>query len=289
MYLDEKAFNQAFITWISYALCGQYRHVSVDGKTLRGSYDLNQPAIHLVSAVASELGVSLGQWKVNEKSNEITAIPALLELLALESCVVSIDAIGCQKSIASQIIDQKADYLLAVKDNQPTLLAQIKEQFQRGGAQQSYQVSDWAASHNELVSYQVQVSHQLNWLENTPDWKALASLVHVHTQRASGSEDRFYISSVEQLSAQRAYQWTRGHWSVENQLHWQLDVTFREDEKRVRKEQAPQNLSLLRKIALNLLQLETSRKLSKAKKRKLAAWDELYLIQLISNAITLKT
>ena len=196
---------------------------------------------------------------------------------------------GCQKEIAAQIIDQGGDYLLTVKGNQAHLQTQIQEQFQRVCAQQSYQIQDWAASHNQIVTYQVQVCHHLDWVENASHWKALASLVHVHTRRETRTENRYYISSVEKLSAQQAYQWARGHWAVENQLHWQLGVTFREDAQRLRKEQAPENFSLLRKTALNILQLDQSRKMSKKNKRKLAGWDDDFLIHLLVNASSFKT
>lgn len=286
MHLDAQAFNDQFIAWMQARLQEgglSGKQISIDGKTLRGS----KKGIHLVSAVLSELGLSLGQVKTEEKSNEITAIPELLDLLNLKDSIVSIDAMGTQHKIADKILAKGGDYFLALKGNQGNLFKQVAEQFERSGAQESYQVQDWSASHNQVVSYEVGLSQDLTWVDNAPEWSALHSLVSIKTQSPlRGPETRYYISSLEKLSAQKAYELARGHWKIENQLHWQLDVTFKEDRQRHRTEQAPQNLSLIRKIVLNCIQMQ-EKKLSKKKVLKKMAWNEKYRLDMIKKVLNL--
>lgn len=274
LYLNPELFNLKFMAWVQESLKElnlDYQHISIDGKALRGS----KSGIHLVSAVASELGISLGQVKTDEKSNEITAIPKLLDLLLLKGCVVSIDAMGCQRDIAKKIVDAQGDYFLALKDNQRSLAEGVKEQFLRTYKNKPYQELLWTASHNEPVTYQVAVSHGIDWVDQAHKWEGLASLVRVETSSKRGQETRYYISSIESLSEQQAMQLARNHWSIENRLHWQLDVTMREDQKRHRCEFAPENLALLRKMFLNMAYAKNE-KISKKKLLKKMAWDEQF-------------
>ena len=234
--------------------------------------------MHLVSAFATDLGLVLGQEKVVGKSNEITAIPELLQALYLKGHLVTIDAMGCQKAIAAQIVAQKGDYLLAVKGNQPTLHAAIQKAFDNWSGEQPWHEHS-ERSHGRRVS-------QLAWVApaegvvNPSDWSACKTIGCLVSQRVVGTkvaeaEWRYYISSSEMSAADLALS-TRAHWGIENRLHWVLDVTFGEDASQIRKDHAPQNFSLLKKIVLNMLRLDTTckAKTSLRQKRKLAAWDD---------------
>lgn len=286
LHLNPEVFNTKFMAWVQETLKNlelDYQHISIDGKTLRGS----KSGIHLVSAVASELGISLGQVKTEEKSNEITAIPKLLDLLLLKGCVVSIDAMGCQREIAKKIVDAEADYFLALKENQPSLYQGVEEQFLRTYKEKPYQKSLWTASHNEIVAYQVAVCHDVDWIDEAGKWKGLASVVQVKTSNKKGEETRYYISSVKNLSQEWAMQLARNHWSIENRLHWQLDVTMREDQKRHRSGFAPENLSLLRKLFLNMAYARNE-KISKKKLLKKIAWDEEFARKILHDIFQIK-
>jgi predicted transposase YbfD/YdcC len=234
----------------------------------------------MVSAFATDLGIVLGQEKVSGKSNEITAIPELLNALYLKGFLVSIDAMGCQKKIASQITDQGGDYLLAVKGNQPTLLEAIEtafiDQHQSEGVDRQHAVQK---GHGRIVS---QIASVLPAQEIVPlvDWPQCKTIGRIDSLRKvgdkeSGLERRYYISS-RVLTAEQLATAARAHWGVENRLHWILDVSFSEDGSTIRKDNAPQNLSLLKKIVLNMIRLDTTNKTtgSLRLKRKAAAWDD---------------
>ena len=284
--LDSQVFNEKFMTWIKELLSAlnlSYQHTSIDGKTLRGT----KTGLHLVHAVASELGVCLGQVKTDEKSNEIKAIPTLLEMLALKGCIVSLDAMGTQKEIVKKIVEKEGEYFLALKGNQKTLLEQVERQFELEKPEDSMESTDFSGSHNAVVNYHVGVCHDLKWVENAHEWEKLQSVVRVKTQSSKReSQIRYYISSVPKLPANKAYGLAKGHWSVENKLHWQLDVTLKEDSKRNRKDFSAENLSLLRKILLNVAQtLEP--KLSKKKIIKKMIWDPDFCIKMLAKIIAL--
>lgn len=285
--LDAALFNEKFMAWVQALLQDSnlpYRHISIDGKTLRGT----KTGLHLVHAVACELGLCLGQVKSDEKSNEITAIPSLLEMLNLQGCIVSIDAMGTQKEIAEQILTQGGDYFLALKGNQEQLLAQTVQELSLETPADRLEMSDFSGNHNSIVSYEVSVSHQLKWIENAPQWPSLKSVVRIKTQnQRQGTNIRYYISSIENLSATQAAALARGHWSIENQLHWQLDVSLKEDSKRNRKDFSAQNLSLLRKILLNVAQSQEPKKISKKRIIKKMIWDPEYCLKMLAKIITL--
>lgn len=284
MHMDTGAFNEQFIGWME-ASIGELsgKQIAIDGKSLRGS----KTGLHLVSALVSELGLSVGQVKTEAKSNEIKAIPDLLDLLYLRGSIVSIDAMGTQQAIVEKIVEKEADYFLALKGNQKELLAQVEEQFARKGAQQTHLCSDWAASHNQGVNYEVSLSHDLSWVENASAWKGLQCVVKVESQsELRGKETRYYISSLTDLTAQKAYELARGHWRIENQLHWQLDLTFNEDRLRQRTEKGPENLALVRKIALNVAHMH-EKKLSKRKFLKKMAWNENYCSEVVTKVFNL--
>jgi predicted transposase YbfD/YdcC len=292
--LDAEQFQSCFISWVT-AICEVFEDqvVAFDGKTLRRSHDrtIGKDAIHMVSAWAAQNELVLGQLKVDDKSNEITAIPALLELLDVSGCIVTIDAIGCQRKIAQQIIDQGADYILALKGNQGRLYQDAQTLFEDAEAfgfedcdhcrtvDKGHDRIDirecWTTAHPEY----------LNALYKPEQWAGLQSVIKVYTERRlkdkTETETRYYISSLPGNDAERLLNAKRTHWHIENRLHWVLDVTFREDDCRIRKGNAPQNMAVLRHMALNLLRQEQSTKCSIRSKRLKAGWDESYLVRIL--------
>ena len=293
--INPKVFEQCFRRWVeSIVETVGAQVIPIDGKTLKGSYDrvLGKTALHLVSAWSSQHRLVLGQVKVTEKSNEITAIPALLELLDIAGCIITIDAMGTQTAIASQIFHAKADYVLALKANHPKLYAQVKNWFEQRsyegfeGITHSYN-SRIEKGHHRTEKRQVwcvPVS-QLPPLHNQHDWLGLKCVVMVvrirHLWNKTTREVQFYLTSLD-CDANKLGQAIRLHWSVENGLHWTLDVTFNEDACRVRTGHAPQNLSLLRRIALNALNLEQSFKRSNRQKSNRAAMNNNYMLTILA-------
>ena len=254
------------------------REVNVDGKTMRGSGKAGEhEALHIVSAWVGEQDVVLGQLATDEKSNEITAIPQVLELIDIRGDVVTIDAMGCQTAIAEQIRKREADYILAVKENQPTLYQDIRDYFEylEQGSGRHEPVEHWNSSlekdHGRIERRSVSTVTNLDWLEGKKAWKDLAAIIRYRTSRTVGEEtaitDQYYISSTA-ASAETFGRLIRGHWSIENRLHWSLDVLFREDACQVRKGRAPENLNVLRKIALARLRATVVEKKRSSIKRK---------------------
>jgi predicted transposase YbfD/YdcC len=293
--INPQKFEQCFRGWVQALVATLGAQViPIDGKSLKGSYDREQKqsALHVVSAWASEHRLVLGQVKVTEKSNEITAIPALLELLDLAGCIITIDAMGTQTAIAKQIHSCKADYILALKANHPTLHQQVKDWFEQAQAQgfNGIEVSydeRVETGHHRLEKRQlwsVPVS-QLPPLHHGTDWAGLQSVVMVirvrHLWNKTTRQVQFYLTSLasEAVKIGRAI---RQHWGIENGLHWTLDVTFAEDACRVRSGHAPQNLSLLRRIALNALNRESSFRRSTRQKSNRAAMDNHYMLKVLA-------
>lgn len=273
--LPANLLEKGFATWVSSLQKVARGVVAVDGKTLRGSKKNadGDGALHLLSAYACEAGLVIGQRAVDGKSNEITAIPELLEMLAIKGAIISIDAMGTQKAIAEKIIEKGADYMLALKGNQGNLHADIKEFFTDSELIKScltHQTTD--GGHGRIEERKILTTSDIEWLKNRhPDWKNLTSIAAITaktTSKKTGSisaETRFYISSlpanpVEILAV------TRSHWAIENNLHWQLDVSFNEDKCRVRKDFEPQNLAIIRHAVINILKQDKS-KISIKRKR----------------------
>lgn len=278
--------QNCFISWmtaVEKATDGKV--IAVDGKTLRHSYDKKKrkAAIHMVSAFAAENGVVLGQKKVDDKSNEITAIPALLELLDIKGCIVTIDAMGCQEKIAEKVIQQEADYVLAVKENQKQLHEEIEDFFVTAKTHEFYAVNhdyfeESHKGHGRVEVRRYWISDTLDTISKPERWRSLKSIGMVEAERyVNGKttfETRYFIASIE-ADAKIFSNAVRKHWAIENQLHWVLDVSFREDDSRVRRNNASENLSVFRHVAINSLRKEnTCKKGIKAKRYKAALQPE---------------
>jgi predicted transposase YbfD/YdcC len=287
--LAPQTFQACFREWVQ-ALQETLRikHVAIDGKTLRGSGSAKLGPLHLVSAWATAQRLSLGQVAVDAKSNEITAIPALLELLDLKGALVTIDAMGCQKTIAQKIVDQGADYILTVKDNQEHLLDDIQQSLTRafdtdfaGLEHDTYTTRERGHGREEFRSYTV--LHNTAGLRHATDWAHLTTIGMCHSERTiagiTTEEVRYFIGS-KRASAKTYGTALRHHWGIENSLHWQLDVAFQEDHNRVSKRNAAENLALLRRLTLSLLQAHPAT-LSIAKKRFAAALDPDFLEEIL--------
>ncbi len=291
--LSPVKFESCFLNWVQdvFQVAGA-QIIPVDGKTLKGSYDKrsNKAAIHMVSAWASSNGIVLGQIKTDEKSNEITAIPELLNLLDINGCIITIDAMGCQKGIVKTIVDNEADYVIAVKENQPTLYNEIIESIDGAIENQStkndlidyYETTDTSHGRQEIRRYYI-----MDYLDDIPsaiDWEELNSVGMVETIRTfnnkTSTNRRYFIGSIEK-DARSLGVAIRSHWGIENSLHWVLDVAFREDACRVRKDHAAENFSVIKRTALNLLKNESTLKRGVKSKRNNAGWDTRYLEKVI--------
>jgi len=291
------AFQARFLQWVqAIAELGAGEIIAVDGKTARRSHNKKSGSkpLHLVSAWANRQRLVLGQVKVEQKSNEITAVPELLRMLAIKGCIVTVDALNTQKEIAAEIREQGADYVLALKDNHPTLAAEVDGIFcavrADANADNSISVSeDRQADHGRKETRRCWSVAAPEWLFEFEKWRDLQSLILIEATRQSKGqatiELRYYLSSLAP-DAQVANRAVREHWGIENSLHWVLDVAFREDDSRVRVGNAAENLALTRKIALNLLRQESSLKAGVKTKRLKAGWDRAYLFKVLNLNLT---
>jgi predicted transposase YbfD/YdcC len=291
--LDTVELESVFVDWISATVSlSQGTLVNIDGKSLRGSKAPQQgkKALHVVSAWVSEQSVVLGQLKCEEKSNEITAIPELVKILNLEGCVVTIDAMGCQKEIVPEIVNKEADYVIALKGNQG-LLHQAVKQYWEWAAHENFRALSvdtcvtWEKDHGRIEERRCWVTEDIKWLAEKEAWANLQSVIMVEAEREvigqeKTTEKRYFISSLG-ANAEQSLKAVRGHWAVENELHWCLDIGFREDECQIREAQSAENLAAIRHIGLNLLKQEKSCRLGIKSKRKKAGWDESYLLKVL--------
>ena len=286
--LDAEQFQACFVAWVASLIGVPQGVVAIDGKTSRRSKGANG-AIHMVSAFAARQRLVLGQVKVADKANEIVAIPRLLDMLAIEGAIVTIDAIGCQRAISRKIVDKKADYVLALKGNQGTLREDV-ELF--AAEQKAKDFKDATVTrdttvdgdHGRIETRATTVIHDVAWLQERHLWPGLKGVVIVDSRRELGDkiehETRFYITSLS-LPASQMGPLVRDHWAVENSLHWVMDMVFRDDECRLRTDHAPANFTTLKHIALNLIRRAKSKD-SIRLRRKVAAWDDDFLESLVT-------
>jgi predicted transposase YbfD/YdcC len=295
--LDAEQFQRCFVAWVVGLTGLPTEVIAIDGKTLRRSYQKKgaKAAIHMVSAFAARQRLVLGQVKVADKSNEIVAIPALLDMMAIEGAIVTLDAMGCQRHIAQKIVDKKADYVLSLKGNQGSLREDV-EVFaaeQKANDFKDTKISRHATvdgDHGRIETRTYTVIHDVAWLQERHDWPGLKGVVIVEsTREIPGSspetdkieqETRFYITSLAWLAHQIGPV-IRSHWAIENSLHWVMDMIFRDDECRIRTDHAPANFTTLKHMAHNLIRRAPGKD-SFRLKRKLAAWDDEFLASLIA-------
>jgi len=294
--INPREFEKCFLEWIkSVAKITAGDIIAIDGKTLRRSYSKksNKAAIHMVSAWSSGNTCVLGQLKTEEKSNEITAIPELLKVLDLHGCIVTIDAMGAQKAIAKQIVDGGGDYLLAIKGNQPSLHEEITGFFKEAmkndfnGIEHSF-YEEKNKAHGRIEHRKYWAVGNIEWMENKDDWKGLKMIGMAESERTvdgkTSKEQRFFIGSIDE-DAKTFAGACRKHWGIENSLHWCLDIAFREDECRIRKGFASENLAIVRHVALNLLKKEKTLRNGLNAKRLLSGWDNDYLLKVLKTAV----
>jgi len=292
--LEPAALSECFTNWsmaLHEATNGEV--IALDGKTIRHSFDSlsKQGALHMVSAWASDNGLALAQVKVDTKSNEITAIPKLLDMIDVKGRIITTDAMGCQRDIAKRIVDKKGDYLFCLKGNQGNLHDDVKYFFDVC-SETNYEDVDYGyyetieKDHGRIEKRRCWVVEDdaIQWLEREEQWPGLKSIVAIECERKIGEnitvDTRYFISSLSG-GAQKTAESARSHWAIENSLHYVLDVTLNEDANRIRKDNAPENLSTLRKIALNMIKNEKATKGSVAGKIRKAAWDNSYLERIL--------
>jgi len=285
--LDPQQFKEAFLNWSQsiQTLIGQ---IAIDGKTLRASHDntAGKSAIHMVSAWAVENGIVLGQVRTDEKSNEITAIPELIKQLELQGAIVSIDAMGCQKTIAKQIIEKKGDYVFSLKGNHSALHDQVALFFKDPQNTSEFDcLASTDGDHGRIEVRRYETCDTIDWLQGKENWAGLKTITKVERERhidgKASTETSFYISSLSR-DVHKIARAIRRHWHIENSLHWVLDVSFDEDRCRVRKDHAPENMAILRHIVLNMIKQEKSFKGSIQRKRLKAAWENDYLLRILN-------
>lgn len=286
--LDAEQFQRCFAAWVASRCAVPEGVIAIDGKTSRRTRGKGKAALHLVSAFAARQRLVLGQAKVADKSNEIVAIPKLLDLLRIEGAIITIDAMGCQRDIAQKIADKQADYILALKGNQGSLREDAElfaaEQVANGFRDSKVTRAETVdGDHGRIETRVVTVMHDIDWLRQRHNWPGLAALAMVDSVREIAGkveqERRFYITSSP-LPADKLAPAIRDHWSVENSLHWVMDMTFRDDESRVRTANAPANFAAIRHMALNLVRTRKG-KLSVKANLKAAAWNDDHLIRLL--------
>ena len=278
--LDPKNFRDCFINWMQNLQENLSNHIAIYGKTVRRSFDKakEKKAIHMISAFASNTRLVLGQSKVEDKTNEITAIPKLLDLLLIKGAIITIDAMGCQRDIVNKIREKNGDYVLAVKGNQKDLYEQIATYFEDKKAEMNFH-EDIDKGHGRIEIRKCFATSKIDWLDNKHEWTNLKSIVKIESTRITSDKEtteiRYYITSIQD-DTEKLLKAIRSHWSIENSLHWTLDMTFREDESRIRKNNAPENISILRHVILNLLRTADN-KISIRRRRKKAGWSDEYL------------
>lgn len=288
--LDPGKFQELFRAWVKNIQPQvQESIIAIDGKSSRHSFDGNEKMLHMISAYATEARIVLAQEKVTEKSNEITAIPYLLEWLDLKGNIVTIDAMGCQYEIGSQILEQEGQYIFSLKGNQGNLHDDVKTWLSDEKVIKNFEpYTDYDKGHGRVETRTCWVDQDIAWLhERHPRWRSIKSIIRVDSCREIkgkiSNETRYYISSLT-ASPQKILTAIRSHWAIENSLHWVLDMSFGEDQSRIRKHNAPQVMAIIRHIALNLLQLtrQKMKRQSIKRLRKMAGWDHAILSSILT-------
>ena len=288
--LDPEKFQELFREWVR-SINTRVREsvIAIDGKSSRHSFDGDKQMLHMISAYATEARIVLAQEKVSEKSNEITAIPRLLEWLDLKGNTITIDAMGCQFEIANHILNKDGQYIFALKGNQGSLCDDVKTYLEDKGVLKSLKAhKDYDKGHGRIETRECYVSHDISWLvQRHPYWQSIKSIIRIDSTREekkkTTQETRYYISSST-VEAEKMLSHIRSHWAIENNLHWTLDMSFGEDNSRIRKENAPQIMAIIRHIALNLLQTTKNqmKRQSIKRLRKVAGWDDNVLSLILS-------
>lgn len=314
MNIKPKEFHEAFLEWVQIISQKVSGLVAIDGKTVRRTKGMKdgKKALHVVSAFAVENKLVLGQTAIDEKSNEITAIPELLKMLALKGCIVTIDAMGTQKEIAAKIIEQEADYVLSLKENQKTLYEDVELYMEKEVLPQQRkeleQKEEYHCTidneHGRLEKREYYICNDVSWLWQKDEWESLRGFgvcvstvtteqrvaIEIEGKKTYKLEEKttvtkhYAIYSVKKMTAKKFAEYKRGHWGIENTLHWSLDMTFREDESRARADYSAENLNIIRHLSYNLLKSETTAKASLTTKRLMCAWDDSYLLKVLALA-----
>ncbi len=290
--IDTEQFSECFSNWISdLATVVEEDIIALDGKCLRRSIDKasNKAAIYMVSAWSRQNSLVLGQVKVDDKSNEITAIPKLLSRLDIAGAVITIDAMGCQKKIAEQIVRQEGDYVLSLKGNHGLLHEDVATYF-TSSLSPEVAVQTVDGGHGRIETRSVRVTDEIEWLKREHSWEGLKSIVAVTAKRELGKktteETRYFISSLSASNPEKLEYAVRAHWAIENNLHWVLDLAFDEDSNRTRIGYSAANLAVIRHIALNLIKSEKTAKVGVKTRRLMAGWDNDYLLKIIGVILT---
>ena len=294
--IDPSAFEKLFREWVSnLAKKVDSKVIAIDGKSSRHSFDGDGNMLHMISAFATEARIVLGQEKISDKSNEITAIPKMLDWLDVKGHIVTIDAMGCQYGIANQIVKKDGDYIFALKGNQGSLSEDVRLYFEDKKLKKTSSYIDNDKGHGRLETRECRVTNNIDWLKKIHDnWQTIKSIIEIKsTREIQGKvtkETRYYISSLD-VSASKILAAIRSHWAIENSLHWVLDMSFNEDYSRIRKENAPHVMAIFRHIALNLLQTAKKKEDSLKRQsivglRKLCGWDEKKLEMVIAQKIS---
>lgn len=291
--IEPEEFERSFQSWVS-SVCRRTdgEVISIDGKTICGSAESGKSGIHMVSAWAHENQLVLGQLATDIKSNEITAVPKLLDTLDVEGCIITADAMSCQKAITQRIAEKKADYVIGLKDNQANLRADAQEYFTAALAErvlypalQHQRTMD--NDHGRIEVRDYYLTTDIDWLHGLTQWHKLHALGMVRSRVTKGdqvtTESRFFITSLTDV--ERFAHATRAHWGIENSLHWCLDVTFREDRSRIRKDHSAQNMSVVRRLVLNILK-NYPEKISLARKRRRCSYDDLFLARVLLSVLS---
>ena len=284
--IDPLEWQECFMGWSQALAKKDKRVIAIDGKRLKGaSKALGGKAVHMVSAWVSEQGLCIGQNKVEDKSNEIIAIPELLGSLCIANSVVTIDAMGCQKEIAKVIVEGKGEYLLALKKDHPKLHQAVKDMFSESELEEGY--VELEKGHGRIERRSCRVIRDVESLGNLGrEWSELGSVVMVEYMAVRGEkiekETRYYLSSIKEGTAEEMLKWVRSHWGIENSLHWVLDVVFKEDASRIHKGYGAQNMAVLRHLALNIINQEESCVDSVKGKQQCAAWANNYMMKLLN-------